>query len=490
MIEAAPMRMKVVRGLVWLLTGQWIGKLVSVASRIALSRILRPYDFGVLALAESYIGVFGVMSNWGIDQVLIRHKGEDQRVFAAGNTLRLGSALVCFVLLFALAPVWAGTDPAVVRVSRVLGLNLLILGFAFLPTVRLRREMRFGRLTSFQVVNAVVCAGVSLSLAVAGFGFWSLVWGGMAGVVCYTVGLAVMEPGAFTFSFRLSDFREVLGFSLYMFLSSLLIYLINNADDWVVGAVCGLGELGFYWAAFFWGNRVVIELVWAMVDVLYPALAALRDSPDFETKALAALRYVSAIVFPIYAAFLGVIPAFVNVFLGPQWGPVIPMLYLWALYGVIRSVENWVGLVFTAKGRMRFMAISAGIFILVGAAPMWFMTQRWRGVGMTMAFLGTSVFIHAFHLGYLHFRLGIRLKDVLGHYLPLLGIAGGAGAVAWGAGRLIGWAGVTALVGQTFITMAVYAGLVRWGMRDIWDGFGRILREAAGRPSSEGAKTG
>ena len=79
------------------------------------------------------------------------------------------------------------SDPRAVDILRALSLVLLISGLSIVPESKLRRELDFRRRVVPEVVAAIIKGVVSVGLAMAGLGVFSLVWGQLAGTAAQSL---------------------------------------------------------------------------------------------------------------------------------------------------------------------------------------------------------------------------------------------------------------------------------------------------------------
>ena len=86
--------------------------------------------------------------------------------------------------------------------------------------------------------------------------------------------------------------------------------------------------------------------------VALPVLAEVQAERErIRSIYLRMLRLTAAVNFPLYATLAAFAPEVVELLLGAQWTPSIPVLRLLALWGMVRSTGNPVGSLVYATGR-------------------------------------------------------------------------------------------------------------------------------------------
>jgi PST family polysaccharide transporter len=89
-----------------------------------------------------------------------------------------------------------------------------------------------------------------------------------------------------------------------------------------------------------------------VASVTYPALCTLHDQDERLRKAyLKVVRYVALVTFPMLTGMFVVAPEFVQLVYGPKWGESVPLLRLFCLVGMSKSVGTLVGNVYLVKGK-------------------------------------------------------------------------------------------------------------------------------------------
>ena len=127
-------------------------------------------------------------------------------------------------------------------------------------------------------------------------------------------------------SFNWADAQEYLRFCIPLFGSGVLIFLIFNLDNFLVGTSMGSTQLGYYALAFTWGSFISVLLNDTVNNVLMPTITAIQNDPVamrrwyLKTIDLAALRPAAG----VNAALFANVHYFLLTFLGKgtnKWMP-------------------------------------------------------------------------------------------------------------------------------------------------------------------------
>jgi O-antigen/teichoic acid export membrane protein len=328
---------------------------------VVLAQQLSPSDFGIINFAMIFVSFIARFNELGIGSAVIQRKYLEEKTVDIAFTLRLLLGVLAFfaaVVSSKFASLSFG-DEAVAGVIQVLSLNFLVGSLGFIPNLLLIRSLDYRRWIIPNVASAMVRTGAACALAIYGFGFWSLVIAEVATAVTNSVGLIILEPRAVRFSWDWPKAKELLNFGLPLFLSGFVIFILFNADSFIIGAVAGPAALGFYALAFSWGAMISTLVGEVVHSVLFPTLARLQD--DVENLSLSYKKVMEQLsVFGIlgYVGLFCCAEWFLVLVLGrgsDKWLPAGNALKILCAYGAVRLMLEPVGNVLVSLGKTRLI---------------------------------------------------------------------------------------------------------------------------------------
>lgn len=341
---------------------------------VVLARLLDPAEFGIFALALLIVNLFDYVKDLGVAAALIQSAKPWSRIAPTGLTLSIAFGLTAGALLAITADITAGLlhHPELGPLIRVLAIALVISALSVLPLSRLRRDLSFERRLLPEFCGAIVKTALTIGLAAAGHGVWSLAYGQLAGVIVTTVLYWRAAPCFIRPQFDRAEARGLLRFGIPVTGVTLLAYGIYNVDYLAVGTRLGTTELGLYTLAYRVPELVVLNLCAVISDVLFSSMSRLQDN----RKALAAsytraLGVVVALTAPIGIGLAAVAEPLLATMYGTRYEGAASILAVLALYTVVYSASFHAGDVLKAVGRPGLLtAINAAkLVVLVG--PIW-----------------------------------------------------------------------------------------------------------------------
>ncbi|ADU01216.1 MULTISPECIES: lipopolysaccharide biosynthesis protein [Mycolicibacterium] len=351
-----------------------LSKSSTLLMTIVVARILSPTEFGIFALAILVVNLFDYVKDLGVASALVQNRRDWRDLAPTGLTLSVLFGLFASGLLAATAGVAARAlgEPELTELIRVLAVGLAISALSTIPAAWLRRSMNFSARLMPEFAGAVAKTGLTIGLAAAGFGVWSLAYGQLAASVIMTIlywRVARIRPG---FAFNGPVCRELVRFGLPVTAVTLLAYAIYNVDYLAVGERLGATELGLYSMAYRIPELLVLSLCVVISEVLFSALSGLQDDRDVLTRHyLQALTVVAALTIPIGIGLAVAAQPAVGTLYGSAYAESAPILSVLAIYATVYSASFHAGDVFKAIGRPGILtAINAGkLAVLVG--PIW-----------------------------------------------------------------------------------------------------------------------
>ena len=102
-LNLSPTKEKVVRNVVWAVTGKVVTLLGGLLVGIFVARYLGPEQYGLMSYVMSYVSIFQVLASFGMDQIEIREESktpeEKDKIIGTAFALKLGFAIITIGLV-------------------------------------------------------------------------------------------------------------------------------------------------------------------------------------------------------------------------------------------------------------------------------------------------------------------------------------------------------------------------------------------------------
>lgn len=340
----------------------------------------------------------------------------------------------------------------------------------------LQRHMRLGTLAVVQLVSLALGGVTGIAAALAGWGVWALVVQRYVELLVLALLSWSLEPWKPGFQLRGTGSRELVRFGGHYTVSSLMFYLIANADKVMVGFFLGEAALALYGQAFNLMMRPVHVVMTPLTGIMLPTLSrAAVDRHKYIPLTLGFFRFIALVMLPAGVGLAIVAPEAMRTLGGPRWAEAGPILRMLALALLAQGFFNALGSVFTSAGRTdRLSKASVVIAVLLVTA---FCLGLYLGgmagrplMGMAASYALTLLLV--IFPPYLLIALrtiGVRPKDWLGQVLPAAHATLGMGLLVagchWLFGRIVPIPDLALLALEILAGVASYAFLVRREIR-------------------------
>jgi len=377
-----------IRGVGWTAISKWSAQAVSWGSMLGLARLLTPSDFGLVGMASILIGLVTMASEFGLGSAVVtmRELPEDEirQLHTCSALFGLGALL--FALAAALPMALFFGSPPLAPLLAVASLSFLPGGMRTVPGAILQRDMGFKLISFAEALQSIFQACGSLTLAWLGFGYWALVWPGVAGSVLYAVLLLRWSPQSFARP-RWHTVRPPLVFGFHLLVSRLSWYLFSNADFAVAGKTQGASALGAYTMAWNLASMPVDKISDILTRVTPSIFSAVKDDDEATRRYLTGIvEPLAFVTFPAAFGLAAVAPDAVAVLLGPKWSAAVTPLRLLACYASLRSISTVLPHVLVARKDTRY-GMWASLFSLSVLIPAFVIGSRWGIDGIAWAWV-------------------------------------------------------------------------------------------------------
>ena len=352
----------------WSVLGLLVSRVGTLVSGIILARVLAPEDYGVFAVAQVVLLLIINLNDLGLEQSLVRWPGNIDGVAPTAKTVILASSIVQFVVMFLLAPrlAVAMNTPEATGIIQLLAFTVVINGLFAVPSGLLTRRFRQDTRTVADTAGLAVTIGVTLALALAGWGVWSLAWGRLIGnTVNGVMHVWFARPG-YGYGWNPVVAKELVAQGLPLASATILSVVVLNTDTLVVGRILGPVELGFYTMAFNLSSWPVSVFAVAVWRVSVPAFARLQhDGERLREAFLRSFGLLMAVTLPVCIMLSALALPAIRWVYGEKWAPAAAALVVLAPLGALRVALHLMTDLLVAVGRSRASFVLQGIWLAV-----------------------------------------------------------------------------------------------------------------------------
>jgi PST family polysaccharide transporter len=331
--------------------------LVQFATVVALSRLLRPEDFGLFALASAVVGFVEMFKEMGLSTAVVQRRDVTEEQINALFWINAAVGVVAALAVAASAPLVARmfARPDLAPIVAWLAAALAIGGVTVQPLALLRRRLRFGLLAAIDLGSRALGAGAAIALAALGGGCWALVAQPIVASASTLVAVALRGGWRPSRPAPAPGLRSLLAFGADMSGCNLLDFLCKSLDNVLIGRRWGAEALGIYARAYAVLLLPLTQLNAPLASVAVPVLSRVRHDPAaFASHFLRFLKVLVTLTTPACLATWLFAPEVVAVLLGRAWvSETAPVLRALASASLVLPLWHVCGWLFVSTGRVR-----------------------------------------------------------------------------------------------------------------------------------------
>lgn len=325
----------------WSLVTEILVKIVSPISQMVLARLLAPEAFGMVTTVNMVVNFADMFADAGFQKYLVQHDFKDRTsLHRSANVAFWTNFGVSVSLWVAIA---AFRDPVAAFVGNeslgfplmVACLSLPLTSFSSIQLALFHRSLNFKSVMPARVGAALLTFGVTLALAFAGMGYWSLILGTLSGNVVNAVVLTAKSEWKPRLFYSLGLLRDMLSFSCWTLLESFTIWLTVWSSTFIVGNLMTSAELGLYKTPVTFVSGCFNIITNATTPILFSSLSRLQLKRDEYLAYFYRFQYtIGLFLLPVSLGIFMFREPLTLLLLGGQWTDSILMF---GLYGLVQG---------------------------------------------------------------------------------------------------------------------------------------------------------
>ena len=419
-----------------------LGSIIPMFYTPILLRLLGSNDHGVYSFANSIVGYLGLLS-FGFGSTIVRYLAKYR---AENDQAALRSTFGFFLLLYSGLAIFAIAGGVVLTTfsERIFGTALetselktvqklvpiltvhIALNFPFsvFTSVILANERYFYR-RIMDILATVITPAFNLVALYLGFGAIGIAVSGIVVDVIlavpnlyYCFSKLKLTPSFVKIPKRL--IREMLGFSYYVFLGSIVDTLFWSTDKVILGMLVGSVAVSVYQIGGTF-NHMVMQFSSSISGVLIPKVTGMvvKDASSEQLSSLfiriGRIQYfVVALIASGFAAFG---KAFINLWVGAEYIEAywITILTLYPL--CIPLIQNTGYQILMATNKHRFRAVVMLVVALLNIVSTWLVVPSMGGIGASLCscvsyLLGHGLILNIYYNKSIKINVGVFWKQI------------------------------------------------------------------------------
>lgn len=313
---------------------------ILVGKWAVIARALSPEIIGLFSLVTISLGITEATTQTGVNLTIIRSKQSVKYFLDSAWVIAIIRGLVIGVVMILLGFVLSRLfdQPELVILVSLTALVPVIKGFINPSIIGLQKELRFFHDAAFRLVVTLAEAVFAMIVAWLTGSIYALI-GSMIFAALIEVGLSfVLFKTRPRFVYQKSRGAEILHGAKWLSFSALFDYLNENLDNFLVGKLTGIRNLGLYHNGYAFAHRVNYDQAKSVTHGTLPIYSKLQNNPSRLLRAFLRATLTTMLLVTVISLPLLLFPSFfIELLLGEQWVEISGFLHWLVLAGIIQS---------------------------------------------------------------------------------------------------------------------------------------------------------
>lgn len=359
------------KGIFYTALGKYSIVVVQLLVTALLARLLTPNEMGIVSAVNVFLVFFQLLADFGIGPAIIQNKDltnkEVNGIFSFSLYIAFGLSILFIFLGYPMSRFY-GND-VFIPISMILAIAVFFYGILVVPQSIILKEQNFKLVNLTTLAGAVVSGIVSITLALLGFSYYSLIIGNTAKAATLFIVFYMKTETKISLKFSWAPLKKIYAFSRNQFLFNFINYFSRNLDKLLIGRYFSQSALGYYDRAYqisLYPNQVLTSLV---TSVIHPILSDYESEKDrIKQVYLRISNLLATLGMPLSVFLIFSADDIIYFLAGEQWAGSVPVFQILALSVWIQMILSSTGGIFQSGNRTDLLLLSGVLSTIVNVA--------------------------------------------------------------------------------------------------------------------------
>lgn len=347
---------KTINALLWNLSERYGIQIFTIIIGIILARILHPEDFGLVGLMGVFFTIANVFVNSGFGSAYIQKENVNQVDASSIFYFNLVFSIFIYLIFWNIAPFIGRfyNSDVLINLFRVGSFVIIINAFSMMQISILTRDVNFKKKTLISIVASILSGSLGITMALYGYGVWSLVGQSLFRSFLSCLGLWMFYDWRPSLEFRFTSLKSMFGFSLWVLISNLFTTFFNNFYTLFIGKLFPMAELGYYSKAKGYQKMVTQQPAMAVQNVSFPVFSKFQKNPvELKRKMRKFLQSTMFFLSPVVVTLMLVAKPLFLMLLTEKWESMIVYFQFLLITGFFYPLHSLNVQVLNAQGKSK-----------------------------------------------------------------------------------------------------------------------------------------
>lgn len=319
-----------------------------------MARLLSPSEIGVYSITAVLVSFTQVFRDFGVVAYIKRQKDLTPEILQSATGVLFTTSWLIAALLYLSTDLWVQFfgQVGIREIMPILALGFIFIPFGSVPQAVLTRSLEVTKTTSVNALSTAAYIATCVALAALDFGYMSMAWANLAGIVISGIALTLLMPKGLPFWPSFSGWGKVMHFGAGSMLTSSLKSLDTALPDLVLGKLSTAHNVGIFSRANSTVNIINTVTGPTINYFALPHLAKVYHAGrSVNEEMIKSIALITGVIWPVLAVTGVLAKEIITVLYGMSWAEsavVVP--YLCVVFG-IQAAFSMLQSALTAVGR-------------------------------------------------------------------------------------------------------------------------------------------
>jgi lipopolysaccharide exporter len=367
---SANLKSSAVSGFKWSTSATVITSVLQIVYTSIMSRLLDPQAFGIVAISQIIISFSSYLARMGMGPALVQKQeltnNDIRAVFTSSNILSIAIISVIWWLAPYSTVFFDKVDEEVISVIRIMSLSFLVTGLSITSSSLLTRKLRFKELAIIEIASYVVSyLVIGISLALLGYGVWSLVYASLSQFIISAVLMYLANGHSIKPAFRWSYYKPLFAYGSKFTVINFIEFFGINLPAILIGRYLGDYKLGIFRQAFMLIDLPLSKFTISIQKVIFPVFSLLQsDTGRLKSAYLSSISLMAFLIFPLCFGVSAASREIVLVMFGDKFVESIPILSILSVGMAFKFGTIFSGVMCDATARLNVKLIIQSVYVV------------------------------------------------------------------------------------------------------------------------------
>ena len=351
------LKSKTTKALLWGSIDKVYSQVCYAVTGVILANILFAEDYGLVAIINVFTAFATIFIDGGFSLALVQRKTVTNKDYSTIFFFNIAISGLLYIILFFCAPLIADYygDERLILLSRIMFLNIIFLSLGLVQSSMLMKQMDQRKVAFINAVSLTISSLIALSMALMGFGVWTLVVQALSLSFIRSLILWISGKWLPLLAFSKSSLKSIFYVGSGILLTSFVRTFFQNIYTLIIGGY-SMKDLGYYSQADRWSKMGATSLSQSIGNAAFPALSSIQDDKERMRNVFGKInRMTSYLAFPVFIWLIVMTEPVFHCLFKTKWDPSILLFQLLLLKGLFFVFISLLNNYLMAAGRTRII---------------------------------------------------------------------------------------------------------------------------------------